>query len=89
MVRTPLLSIITVIYNAKDDFIDTKHSITSQTFRDFEWIIIDGGSTDGTLELIKENQENVSYWVSEPDKGIYDAMNKGIKHANGTWLTTI
>lgn len=58
----------------------------SQTFKDFEWIVIDGGSTDGSKELLEQYADHFAYWVSEPDKGIYNAMNKGIKVAKGEYL---
>lgn len=77
------LSIITINYNNVEGLKRTIESVKSQTFRDFEWILIDGGSSDGSKELIKENQEYFSYWVSEPDAGIYDAMNKGTREAKG------
>lgn len=80
------LSIITINYNNREGLIRTLNSVKNQSFTDFEWIIIDGGSTDGSLDIIKENESLVAYWVSEPDKGVYDAMNKGILHANGIWL---
>lgn len=80
------MSIVTVNLNNKDGFKKTIDSIVSQTFRDFEWIVIDGGSTDGSKELIERYAEHISYWVSEPDKGIYNAMNKGIKVANGEYI---
>lgn len=80
------LSIITVNLNNKDGLQKTIDSVISQTFKDFEWIVIDGGSTDGSKELIEKYSEFISYWVSEPDKGIYNAMNKGIRVAKGEYL---
>lgn len=80
------LSIITVNYNNKNGLQKTIDSVVSQTFREFEWIIIDGGSTDGSQELIGQYADKITYWISEPDKGIYNAMNKGIKIANGEYL---
>ncbi len=80
------LSIITVNLNNMEGLQKTCDSIISQTFKDFEWIVIDGGSADGSKELIEEYGSNISYWVSEPDKGIYNAMNKGIKVAKGEYL---
>lgn len=62
------------------------NSILSQTSKDFEWIVIDGGSTDGSKVLIEQYSQHITYWVSEPDKGIYNAMNKGIKVAKGEYL---
>lgn len=80
------LSIITVNYNNLEGFRKTAESVVAQTFRDYEWIIIDGGSTDGSRELIEQYAEHIAYWVSEPDKGIYNAMNKGLRQAKGDWL---
>lgn len=80
------LSIITINYNNCKGLKKTIDSVVSQTFRDFEWIVIDGGSTDGSRELLEQYAEQFAYWVSEPDKGIYNAMNKGIKVAQGEYL---
>ena len=80
------LSIITVNLNNKDGLQKTIESVISQTYKDFEWIVIDGGSTDGSKELIEKHSNYISYWVSEPDKGIYNAMNKGIRAAKGEYL---
>jgi len=79
------LSIITVNLNNRDGLKRTIDSVVSQTYRDFEWIVIDGGSTDGSKELIEEYSDHFAYWVSEPDKGIYNAMNKGVAHAKGEY----
>ena len=79
------LSIITVCFNNKEGLIDTIQSIKKQSYRDFEFIIIDGGSTDGTLEIITQYKSLFSYWVSEKDNGIYHAMNKGIIQAKGDY----
>ncbi len=83
------LSIITVNLNNKDGLEKTIRSIISQTSKEFEWLVIDGGSTDGSKELIEENKNYITYWVSEPDKGIYDAMNKGIEKSSGDYLLFI
>ena len=80
------ISIITVVYNRKDDFEKTLNNILSQSYSNLELIIVDGGSTDGTLEIIKKYDQKISYWVSEPDKNIYDAMNKGISMSSGKWI---
>lgn len=80
------LSIITINYNNLEGLKRTYESVVSQTCQDFEWIIIDGGSTDGSKEFIEEHQNKFSYWCSEPDKGIYNAMNKGIAKATGEYL---
>jgi glycosyltransferase involved in cell wall biosynthesis len=79
------LSIITVNYNDRDGLKKTIESVVSQTFQDYEYIVIDGGSTDGSAEVIKQYADKITYWVSEPDKGIYDAMNKGIRQAKGEY----
>ena len=80
------LSIITINYNNKTGLQRTIDSVICQTWRDFEWIIIDGGSTDGSKELIEQYQDHFAYWCSEPDKGVYNAMNKGIAKAKGDYL---
>ena len=79
----PLFSIITVSYNAKESIEDTINSIVNQTYSNFEYIIVDGGSTDGTLDIIRKYEDKISYWISEPDNGIYDAMNKGLAICKG------
>lgn len=79
-------SIITINYNNKDGLQKTIESVISQTYTDFEYIIIDGGSTDGSVEVIKEYADKIDYWISEPDKGIYNAMNKGILKSHGEYL---
>ena len=80
------LSIITVNYNNQDGLQRTIDSVLCQTWKDFEWLVVDGGSTDGSKELIQQYQQHFSFWCSEPDKGVYNAMNKGIKHAVGDYL---
>ena len=72
-------SIITVNFNNKEGLRKTIESVIHQAFRDFEFIIIDGGSTDGSVDVLKEYNSQIDYWVSEPDGGIYQGMNKGIK----------
>ena len=79
-------SIITVVFNAKNDLIDTIKSLRQQNYKNFEYIIIDGGSTDGTLEVINDNLDVVDKWKSEKDSGIYDAMNKGIDLCQGNYI---
>lgn len=81
-----LLSIITINYNDKLGLERTVKSVQEQSFTNFEHIIIDAGSTDGSKELIEANKSSFSHWVSEPDKGIYNAMNKGIRKAKGDYL---
>lgn len=89
ILKKPLISIITVSYNAAQTIEQTILSVINQGFDDYEYIIVDGGSTDGTIEIIKKYQDKITYWVSEPDKGIYDAMNKGIKIANGELISLL
>jgi len=80
------ISIITVVFNDKLGLENTIQSVLSQSYKNIEYIIIDGGSTDGTLDIIKKYEDRIDYWVSEKDKGIYDAMNKGIDVASGEWI---
>ena len=80
-----ILSIITINYNNVQGLSRTIESVLAQTWKDYEWIIIDGGSTDGSKELIEKYQDHFSFWCSEKDGGIYNAMNKGIGHANGEY----
>lgn len=88
----PLFTIITVCYNSESTLAGTFNSILSQSLRDFEYLVIDGQSTDSTLKVIKDfqpkfSQKDIQYhYISEADSGIYDAMNKGIKLASGTWI---
>lgn len=84
--NTPKISIVTVTYNCKDTIEQTIRNVLSQTYPSLEYIIIDGGSTDGTRDIIEQYAEHLAYWVSEPDKGIYDAMNKGLQAATGQWI---
>jgi len=79
-------SIITVNFNNKEGLRQTIESVIHQTYRDFEFIVIDGGSTDGSVDVLKEYDSQIDYWVSEPDGGIYQGMNKGIKKASGEYL---
>jgi glycosyltransferase involved in cell wall biosynthesis len=79
----PLVTIITVVFNGEKHLEQTIQSIISQTYDNVEYIIIDGGSTDGTVDIIRKYEEVIDYWVSEPDAGISDAMNKGISLATG------
>jgi glycosyltransferase involved in cell wall biosynthesis len=82
----PLISVITVVYNDAINLEETILSVINQTHSNIEYIIIDGGSTDGTIEIIQKYEHKITYWISEPDKGIYDAMNKGIEKTTGEWL---
>jgi len=82
----PLITVITVIYNGEKYLEQTIQSVINQTYPNVEYIIIDGGSTDGTLDIIKKYEDYIDYWVSEKDKGIYDAMNKGVKISIGLFV---
>jgi glycosyltransferase involved in cell wall biosynthesis len=80
------LSIITVNLNNKNGLLKTIESVVSQTYRNFEYLVIDGGSSDGSLQIIENFSVKIDYWISEPDKGIYSAMNKGILKSKGKYL---
>ena len=82
----PLVSIITVVYNSEKFLEQTILSIIKQRYSHVEYIIIDGGSKDGTVDIIKKHEKSISYWISESDKGLYDAMNKGISKATGDYI---
>lgn len=82
----PKLSIITINYNNLEGLKRTVESVVNQTWQEFEYIVIDGSSTDGSAEYLKDNNSAFTYWVSEPDNGIYNAMNKGIVKATGEYL---
>lgn len=82
----PKISIITINYNNLDGLKRTVKSVKNQTYQEYEYLIIDGGSNDGSLEFLKQNNDLFDYWVSEPDNGVYQAMNKGIERATGVYL---
>lgn len=79
----PKISVITVVYNAAEELQETIRTVVGQTYCDIEYIVIDGGSKDGTLDVINKNERYINKWISEPDNGIYDAMNKGVSLATG------
>lgn len=85
----PLITVVTVVYKGEKFLEETILSVINQTYDNVEYIIIDGGSTDGTLDIIKKYEHAIDYWVSENDTGIYDAMNKGIVLATGEWVKFI
>lgn len=82
----PKVSVIIATYNCESDIEKTIRSFNDQTYRDKELIIIDAGSTDGTVEIIKKHKKDINYWISEPDKGISDAFNKSVKAAKGDYI---
>lgn len=86
MMKNPLISIITVVFNAEKTIKKTIESVINQTYKNIEYIIIDGNSSDKTTTIIKRYDLKIDCWISEPDKGIYDAMNKGLHLAKGEYV---
>lgn len=86
MANTPKISIVTINYNNKIGLKKTIESVVKQTYKNFEYIIIDGGSTNEDIQIIKKYENRINYWISESDKGVYHAMNKGIKVATGDYI---
>jgi glycosyltransferase involved in cell wall biosynthesis len=86
---SPLVSIVTVVYNGVKTIEQTILSVLNQSYLNIEYLIIDGGSTDGTLDIVKQYQNRLAYWISEPDRGIYHAMNKGLKCCKGELIGII
>jgi len=82
----PLITIIMPVFNGEESLESSILSIVSQNCNNLEYIIVDGASTDGTLEIVRKYESSIDYWISEPDLGIYDAMNKGVQLATGRWL---
>ncbi|MDO9215092.1 MAG: glycosyltransferase family 2 protein [Methylobacter sp.] len=82
----PLITIIIAVYNGAKTLQQCIDSVAQQTYANKELIIIDGGSNDGTVELLKANDQHINYWISEPDQGIYNAWNKGLAQAQGEWI---
>lgn len=82
----PLITVVTVVFNGVEFLEDTIKSVIGQTYDNVEYIIVDGGSKDGTLDIIKKYEYAIDYWVSEADQGIYDAMNKAIDLGSGNWI---
>lgn len=85
----PLITIITVVFNGAMNLEETILSVINQKYNNIEYIVIDGGSSDGTLEILKKYDRHIDYWVSEKDNGIYDAMNKGLDKATGDFAINI
>lgn len=84
--HAPLITVITVVYNGAATLEDTIISVIGQKYSNIEYIVIDGASTDGTLDILKKYEGSIDCWVSEKDRGIYDAMNKGIALASGDYV---
>lgn len=84
--KSPVVSVITVVFNGAEKLEETIKSVLNQTYGNVEYIIMDGGSKDGTVDIIKKYEHQLAYWISAPDKGIYDAMNKAIDKATGEWI---
>ena len=82
----PLITVITSTFNAAGYLARAARSIREQAYKNIEWIIVDGGSADGTVDAIRANEDLIDYWLSEPDSGIYDAWNKALPHATGCWV---
>ena len=87
--KLPLVSIITVVLNNKKFLQQSINSVLNQSYKNYELIIIDGKSTDGTLEILKKNNSKIDFWISAKDRGIYDAMNKGIKKSHGSIISML
>lgn len=86
MTNCPRISVITVVFNSKDSIEQTILSVLNQTYKNIEYIVIDGGSLDGTIEIVKKYLDKISKFITETDNGIYDAMNKGISLSSGEWI---
>ncbi len=86
MTSKPLISVIVAVYNGAKTLQRCIDSVSDQTYPNKELIIIDGGSTDGTIDIIRSNQDKIAYWRSEPDNGIYNAWNKALGHTTGDWI---
>jgi glycosyltransferase involved in cell wall biosynthesis len=82
----PLISVVTVVFNSEELIADTIESVINQSYENVEYIVIDGGSTDQTVSIIQSYEESIDYWVSESDRGIYDAMNKSAYLCHGEWI---
>ena len=83
------VSVVTVVYNGAATLERTIQSVLAQDLPDIEYIIVDGGSNDGTLDIIRRYEDRLTYWISEKDQGIYDAMNKGVSLCTGEWVGLI
>jgi glycosyltransferase involved in cell wall biosynthesis len=84
--QPPKISIITVVFNGADTILPTIRGISALNYPNIEYIVVDGASTDGTVDILKEYENSITKWISEPDKGLYDAMNKGMEMATGDYF---
>jgi|SRR5665647_1061263 len=84
--NSPLISVIVAVYNGKATLQQCLDSVVQQTYGNIELIVIDGGSSDGTVDLLNVNSQQITYWSSEPDRGIYNAWNKALEQAKGDWI---
>lgn len=82
----PLVTVITAVFNAKNNLAECLESVLCQDYPNIEHIVIDGGSTDGTIDLLREYSDRIAFWQSERDQGVYDAWNKGLALAQGEWI---
>lgn len=85
----PLITVITAVYNGEKYLEESIRSVIDQSYPNIQYILIDGGSTDNTISIVKKYSDRIAHWVSEPDKGIYDAWNKGLRSAKGDWVCFI
>jgi glycosyltransferase involved in cell wall biosynthesis len=83
----PLITVITAVFNCHQHIEQAILSVINQSYSNIEYIIIDGGSTDGTVDIIRKYESHINYWISEQDNGVYDAWNKGILHSHGKWIS--
>jgi glycosyltransferase involved in cell wall biosynthesis len=84
--QCPLVTVITAVYNGKADLADCLESVAQQDYPNLEHIVMDGSSLDGTVDLLRQYDDRIAYWQSEPDRGVYDAWNKGLREARGEWI---
>jgi glycosyltransferase involved in cell wall biosynthesis len=89
MLQQPLISIIMAVYNGEKYIEQAMLSVLNQTYSNIEFIIIDGGSTDGTVGIVKKYNHRLHYWISEKDSGVYNAWNKGLAKATGNWISFV
>ncbi len=84
--QRPLVSVITAVFNGEAFIASCIESVLSQDYPNIEHIVLDGGSTDGTVAILRKYQDQIAFWQSEPDKGVFDAWNKGLDLARGEWI---